>query len=227
VKISITLPSIHPEHLALTLDSIGRATTTHDVEVLVVSPFPVEHPGVVWIRETESTGCVAGHAAAYGRATGDLITAFADDHDYAHGWDDMAVTDFLSRATDKSFSLGLRQISATPRVGTVFAKYYPYFPLMRRADVATVGGWFDTRYTHGFSDPDLGLRVWQAGGCCEWADHMSIIPRPENDARRSPVPDYLADLPRFVERWGATYGAGWNLDDMRSWNVDRLVSELA
>ena len=229
MKISVTLPSIHEEALSQTLDNLEHATTTHEIEVLVVSPFSVKRDQVVWIEEREATGCVAGHAAAAARATGDLITAWTDDHDYAPGWDERAVENFLDREGKgpQPFSLGLRQVSATPRVGTVFGIYYPYFPVMRRAAISKVGGWFDAkRYTHGFSDPDLGLRVWFNGGRCEWADEMTVIPRPENDSRRSSVPDYFNDIQPFVDRWAPIYGRGHDLSNMRSWNVDRLVSEL-
>jgi hypothetical protein len=230
LRISVTLPSVYPEALRQTLENLDDATTEHELEVIVVAPwtpdrsFYLRRGRVLWVEEANPTGCVAAHAAAFARATGELVTAWTDDHDYVEGWDAIAVENFLRRERPP-FSLGLRQVSATPRVGTVFGRYYPYFPLMRCSDVAKVGGWFDTRYTHGFSDPDLGLRVWQAGGRCEWADEMTVVPRPENDARRSGTPDYLDDVPVFLDRWGSVYGAGYDLSNMRAWNVDVLVED--
>ena len=213
MRISITLPSLHPELLERTLGNIAEATTRHRVEVIAVSPFPVRHAGVVWVEEQEPRGNVPAHAAAFRHATGDFITAFVDDHAYVEGWDELAVEGYLRRAGDQLFILGLRQ---APHTGQVFGRYYAYFPFMRLEDAHAVGGWYDPRYRHGFGDCDLGLRVWAAAGRCEPVHETTIVTLPA-DATPSRYED---DMPVFLERWAATHGAGYDLSHLRGFNVD-------
>jgi hypothetical protein len=235
MKISITLPSLSPDLLNKTLDNIDAAASgEHVFQVLVCSPFEVDYRlangVVIWIDDKACTGCVAAHWAAYEHATGDLITAFADDHTYVKGWDEEAVSNFLIReaASDgcygsKLFSLGLRQV---PYIGTVFGFYYPYFPLMRLADVKAIGGWYDSsKYIEGYSDPDLALRVWSAGGRCEWADMQTIVVGPYDHMRRktSSPPE---DEKTFLKTWAETYGKGWNLSHFRNWNIDKEIRKF-
>lgn len=229
--ISITLPSLHPELIEKTLDNISEVTMTHTFEVLVCTPHSFEpwasdHGSCIYVGDKIQNGCVAAHAAAARMATGNFITSFADDHDYARGWDEMAVENFLRREQEGSrpLSLGLRQVSSTPHVGTMFGIYYPYFPFMRLADARAIGGWYDDScYVNGFSDPDLGMRVWKAGGRCEWADQATISPRPEDSARRG-APNYLDDAKTFLARWSDEYGKGWDLRHVRGWDLDVPLS---
>jgi hypothetical protein len=229
MKISITLPSLHPTALMATLDNIGATTKTHELEVLVCSPFNIQREipcgRVVWVKDRESSGNIAAHAAAAKEATGELITAFVDDHEYVDGWDVKAVTDFLAREAAcggyKIFCLGLRQLWETPQVGTVFGIYYPYFPMMRRGDLNAIGGWFDdTKYKRGFGDADLGLRVWFAGGLCEWSEEQIITTVSGGPA------NHHEDEPRFLERWVPIHGTGWDTSHLRGWNIDVPLSEF-
>lgn len=230
VKISITLPTLHLDCVERTLQNLENSTTGHQYEALVCAPFRIEERetrrgSVVWIEDVERSGCVAAHRAASLRATGDFITAFADDHSYALAWDVIAIEDFLlSEARNAGkygpTSLGLRQVSESPHVGTMFGIYYPYFPLMRLRDAQSIGGWYDSsRYRNGFSDPDLGMRVWASGGICWWAEVATVITRPEDQARKGP-PNYLEDAETFLSYWYLSYGSGWETDFVRQWDLD-------
>lgn len=247
MKISVTLPSLDRDCLQRTLENLNDTTLEHELDVIVASPFEVEditlsRGHVTWIEDIQMSGCVHAHWLAAQAATGEFITSFADDHSYALGWDVMAVDNFVRRERlfrsefyerdpvalpgPGPFSLGLRQISDTPHVGTMFGIYYPYFPLMRLREARAVGGWYDaSRYCNGFSDPDLGMRVWAGGGRCEWADQQTITPRPEDRARRG-SPDYLEDATVFLLVWAERYGAGWDLEWVRGWDLDVPVSEF-
>ena len=96
MKISITLPSIFPDALERALANI-HATTRSEYEVIVVSPFRVEAPNVVWIEETERHGCAHAHTVAAQHATGEFITATADDCAYVSGWDVAALVNYEQR----------------------------------------------------------------------------------------------------------------------------------
>jgi hypothetical protein len=187
----------------------------------------------VWIHEPERKGCSAAHTAAFNKAQGEFITAWADDHDYVNGWDEIVLDDFHEREQvfrksggQGPFELGLRHVSPK-HLGTEFGIYYPYFPFMRTEDVRRVGGWLSSDYWGGFSDSDLALRVWSAAGRCEWSKQSVIVPHRDNFDRISAGDGAMwtsADMVLFLRRWGLKYGAGWDMGMLRNFNID-LVPE--
>jgi hypothetical protein len=235
--ISITLPSLYPEALERALYNVNDATRG-DYEVIVVSPFEPPMIGKVkWIKETRSTGCNAAHMAAMAAATGEFVTGWVDDHFYLDDWDEIALEEFHerealfhSKSPGKPFELGLRHIDPT-HVGTEFGMYYPYFPFMRVSSVKTVG-WLTDEYWTGFADSDLAMRVWDAGGRCEWTSQGLLMPH--GDDQRKNMGDTLAanidvvdqahcrpdDMSLFISKWAPKYGVGWDTSHLRGFNVD-------
>lgn len=225
--ISITLPSLFPKALERALTNIEDATRC-EYQVIVVSPFEVKRSmrggELIWIKETKSTGCNAAHMAAVARATGEFITGWVDDHFYADGWDVVARRDFVEREAlfqkgcpGKPLELGLRHVWPT-HVGTEFGIYYPYFPFMRLADVAEVG-WLTDEYRTGFADSDLAMRVWAAGGRCEWSSEPVIVVHPD-DSRKNGVVFKPEDMQLFISRWAPRFGEGWDTSHIRGFNND-------
>jgi hypothetical protein len=219
VKISITLPSIYPEALRRSLANI-RDTTRNEYEVIVVSPFRVESPSIVWIEETERRGCAFAHDVAARRATGEFITAFADDWLYVDGWDEKILPDFLERECQwaDEYLMGLRYDGGL--VGTVFGIYYANFPFMRRSNLDRYG-WIGPEYRLGFGDSDLSLRVWHRGGRCEFSRER-VLDNAEDDRMRKKTIALFApeDLALFVSRWAPIYGKGLKTDNLRDFNLD-------
>ena len=236
--ISITLPSLHHEALGEALDNI-LDMTFNPCQVIVVSPFPVtvisgQHE-VVWVEEKEPAGCAAAHATAATRATGEFITAWADDHLYVKNWDVLARDDFLTRealfesmSPGKVFALGLRR-HGSDYVGTQFGMYYPWFPFMRRSDVWRCGGWLHAAYKVGFSDGDLGMRVWASGGRCEWSGARLVMTGAQ-DKRKGDSDEALyvvSDMSLFVEKWGKVFGTnGWDTGTLRGFNIDVIPEQV-
>lgn len=222
MKLSITLPSIYPQALWRTLENI-RDTTSNDVEILVVTPNPKLHappmrPGqsVVWIREEERRGCAYAHTVAAQYATGDFITATADDCAYVSHWDAAAIANYQERkgAAGRMLCLGLHY----GLVGTVFGIYYANFPFLHTADARELG-YFDGNYRKGFTDSDFSLKVWSAGGRCEFSKRRLIAITAE-DKRKGGDDCPADDLGYFLEKWGARYGRGFDTSHMRAVNID-------
>jgi hypothetical protein len=215
MKVSITLPSIFPDALDRALANI-RATTRGAYEVIVVSPFRVKAPDVVWIEETERRGCAFAHTVAAHQASGDFITATADDCAYQPGWDAAAIANYEERAprAGKMLCLGLHY----GLLGTVFGIYYGNFPFLRRTDAMSLG-FFDGKYKKGFTDSDLGFKVWSAGGRCEHSK-QKLIEITAEDKRKGAEDCPDDDLGYFVEKWGERYGRGFDTSYMRAINVD-------
>ena len=223
-KISISLPTLFPELLKGACEAIYRAAAPQEfeLEIVIVSPFEVSGPGIVWVHEKEPRGNSAAHESAYKHSTGDYILALSDDHHLHPTALVNALRYYQSR--EKRFpiySIGLHQGFS---VGTLFGIYYPYFPFMSRASIDRSGGWYLPKYAAHFSDGDLGLRVWEGGGRCEVcpdAELRSISNRdtaaPES-THRSTARE--RDLKTFIERWGRIYGRGWNHRETRDFNLD-------
>lgn len=224
-KISITLPSIYPEALNRTLANI-RATTRNEYEVIVVSPFRVEEQNVIWIEETERRGCNFAQDIAARYATGDFITAFADDWIYVDGWDEKILPDFLEREHqwEGKYLMGLRY-DHWDLVGTVFGIYYANFPFMRRSNLDRYG-WLAPEYKLGFGDCDLSLRVWHHDGRCEFSREKVLTITEEDGLRKKNIALFTPeDFALFVSRWGPIYGRGLKTDELRDFNLD-VVPEI-
>ena len=229
--ISITLPSLYPAALTRTLNNI-HDTTRSEHEIIVVSPFePPIIGNVLWIKETSKLGANAAHMAAMEKVSGEFITGWVDDHLYLDGWDKLVLEDFLereavfhSRNLDKPFVLGLRHIEVS-HVGTEFGIYYPYFPFMRTSTARTLG-WFTDEYQVGFADSDLAMRIWSAGGRCEWTS-VGIVTflDDEEEAQKQELTFGGAhcmpnDMALFLAKWAPKYGAGWDTSYLRGFNID-------
>ena len=216
--ISITLPSIFPDALRRAHDNIA-ASTVGPYELVIVADF--ERPSwvsdrVVWVREVERRGCAHAHTVAAGHATGEFITATADDCAYLPGWDVAAIANYRRRAADagRMLCLGLHY----GLVGTVFGIYYANFPFLRRVDALTLG-YFDGNYKKGFTDSDFCLKVWSVGGRCEFTERR-LIEITAEDKRKGTEDCPANDLGYFLDKWAARYGRGFDTSHMRAINVD-------
>lgn len=226
MKISITLPSIHKEACWRTLENL-RTASVGEVEVVVCSPFQVTGSAgrltVVWIEDDERAGPNAGHRRAFGLTTGDYVLSFVDDHTLVPRWDEEALRDFDQRehaSPQRPFVLGLRQLCAEPRIGTVFGRYYPYFPFMRRTDAQHLG-WFDGAFRKGFADVDLAFRAYALGGRCEWSEGLLVVPEPDDNRHKDDeFGSTDADRALFLARWADRYGAAWDTSHHRGFNRD-------
>ncbi len=227
--VSISFPSIYSDLVGRTLRNIRDAIRV-PYEVIFVSPEPPPSDcseNVTWIEEPHGTGtgCNAGHAAAWKYMTGDFVIPWVDDHLFCDGVMALAIPNYEKREAefhrdhkDKPFVLGLRHIWPH-HVGTQFGIYYAYFPIVRREYIERVG-WYDPAYRRGFADGDLALRIWAAGGRCEWSDNGLIQVDMVADNRKAGVMFDQADMDLFVERWAPKYGEGWATGHIRDFNID-------
>lgn len=229
--VSIIIPSIYPRDLARCVASIERGTRC-SYEVVIVAPdCAPECPdsSVIWIREQEPRGAAAAQHVGLDHCSGDFVIALADDFEFFDGWDAWLIPEFEAResAHPTPLVMGLRYDLAD-WVGTCFGMYYPNFPMMRRACARSIG-WFDGDYRQGFSDCDLGMRVWSLGGFCAFSSRPAIFlsrdesGRTVDDVRKGKLYEQ-ADYDRFVARWSPRYGAGWCVAALGSFNVNVSIS---
>lgn len=227
MRVSIIIPSIYPHDLERCIASIERGTRCEH-EVIVVSPHEPPSPAV-WIKEEEPRGAAYAQSVAMEHVKGEFVIAFADDFEFFDGWDKWLIWEFEEREAkhNQPLLMGLRYDQAD-WVGTCFGLYYPNFPMMRSSMVRKFG-WFDGEYQHGFSDCDIGMRIWNIGGFCAFSSRPAIF-LSKNEAGK--VVDVVRkiklyeddDYARFVNRWGQRYGDGWDTTNLQNFNVNISVS---
>ncbi len=101
-----------------------------------------------------------------------------------------------------------------------------------RSATARKLGWLTDEYWTGFADSDLAMRVWDAGGRCEWTSQGLIIPHGD-DQRKNMGDTHIAnidvvdqahcrpdDMKLFISKWAPKYGKGWDTSHLRGFNVD-------
>jgi hypothetical protein len=189
--ISITLPSLYPEVLVTCLENLD-ASTARPFEVIVVGPHKprvgLKNGTLVWIEEfpEQAGGVAAAHEKAFAAITGGFVYAHADDHLLENGWDNAVLSEFAVREKNGPFCLGLRHTAPHDEVHTSFGRYYANFPLMRQTDIYGVGGWLCGKFKAGYADTDLALRVWRAGGRCEWSECRPLRQTQQNVRSKGP-----------------------------------------
>lgn len=222
MKISLSLPSLHEDLVTKALIHIQATTQNFDVEVVVVSPFAVDHPLVTWVEETKPTGNLGAHNAAYEAATGEIFIIMVDDMLPEAGWLDATIAHLLAgEARTALFVTGIHQ--TLDQLGTVYGIYYPFFAATRRTTVEAVGGLFSSEFKAHCGDPDFALRVWQAGGRCEPCFDAKYIPIGarelfDESAHRSSA--MVHDFRRFTDKWADSYGLGWPTNHPRDYSLN-------
>ncbi len=231
MKLSLVLPSLFPELIDGALDAAHEAAEGIDHEIVVVSPYEVSRPGVRWVAETAPRGSIAACNLGFANATGDVIALIADDNRLTKGALRLALAQLARReAACPTLLLGFpRRSGHLTFVGSVYGRYYPYFFVARPSTLERAGGAFDEGYRKHFADPDLGMRVWAAGGRCEIVTDATIVDV-DTRAGAGTAPDkalgsQAADFERFKQRWAARF-PGWG-DDFAGINIDLSTELLA
>jgi hypothetical protein len=103
-------------------------------------------------------------------------------------------------------------------IGTVFGIYYANFPFLRRDHAMNIG-YFDGNYQTGFTDSDLSLKIWSAGGRCEYSVER-LIEITAEDKRKGGEDCPADDLGYFVKKWRGKYGWRFDTSYMRAISVE-------
>lgn len=222
--LSIILPSKRHFHLKRTLFEIHENTTGVDYEVIVISPFRVEGDHTIWVPEPPG-GCGGpgpANSLGYAYSSGRYICPMTDDVLPIPNWATNAMH-FVEENEKECFPFcaGLVYLrSPIPgnhniSFGSAYGHYFPFFPFMSRRSVEAIGGWILPEFRRGFTDADLGLRVWHNGGVCRQCTNscvlsaqLAILFSNALDIERD-FSDQMDDFARFVEKWKPVYGEGW------------------
>ena len=209
MTVSILLPSLNFSALARRIQEIKFCEPELDYEIIVVSPFPVSGPRVVWVFDKEVQGAVKSHSLAFQHSTGDYLVAWSDEIvptesclsaivDYTRQHLDPFVAGFMVADT-----LG----NVIPPLG-VYGKLYVGYSCFTRKTVGMAGGYYDTIYKGHWADPDFCLRVYQAGGSTEVCSKAFVTFLGfEGAADAFNESFFKEDLNTFLDRWHSVFGS--------------------
>lgn len=244
-KVSVVLSCRRTDFLDDCIRGIVANAGTDDLEVVVVSPFEVTGEKVVWVEEKEKKGNIIANNAAYDAAAGEIIINLVDYVNLKPRAIANLVS-FIEENEEKTFpfcaslfyiEFPIRDSEQArhwvgPRVGTVFGRHYPYFAAATRKSFEAAGGFFSTDYIGSFGDPDLGMRIWEAGGQVQlcWDAVVTNSPyRVRGDGQGAlgsgSKDSFLQDMRTFLARWYKVYGEGWGIE-FRRFNIDIPVFVL-
>ena len=225
---SLSLPSLRQDNVELVIKYIHDCSAGADYEIVVVSPFEISGPRIKHVLEKEARGNCSAHAAAYAASAGEYIITFTDDIIPTPGWlDGLQQTMEAREALHFPFCGGLYRAN-WPIFGTIYGLFYPYFPVLSRRGVEKIGGYFSRDYAAHFGDPDLALRVWDAGGRCELVTSAKIYSLHQLDRTNEAHHKGTAgqrDMDTFQTRWGGKYGEGFG-KELRDFNIDYKLEDL-
>lgn len=221
LKVSFTLPTLFPDAIHRAIANINASVREVDYEILVVSPFPVEGPRVVWVEEGEPRGNCGAHAMAFEKSTGDVVAPMCDDVLLLPGAVEKALRFMMEREVpNPDYVLGLAPHSQM--MGTAFGIYYPYFPMLRRSTAARIGGYYRTCFRSHFGDVDIGLRAWDAGGRCEATPFpvLHFLEVHDDFSKEQRTKAQRRDMETFLSLWAVKYGSEWDCSEVEKFNMD-------
>jgi hypothetical protein len=213
MRVSVILPSLRPDFALASIDALRPQLADIAHEFVVACPHPVVGPQVLWVPEARPMGSVAATQAAFAASSGDILVGAGDDIRFDPGAMGEALAAFA--AVQRPFPMGLAYPSRIAGVATHFCLYghlCPAFFAIGRADAQAAGGFVDTAFRLAYADPDLGLRVWAAGGQMRAA--KATVAHRFDDASKgdgSAAKDAKAavDFELFRARWAGAFDPAW------------------
>jgi hypothetical protein len=87
VDVSMLLPSLREEAAGNFIDWINSFEVPYEYKIVLVSPFKIDKPNVLWVEETgPARGSIKPMNDGYMASTGDFITLARNDAPYDVGW---------------------------------------------------------------------------------------------------------------------------------------------
>jgi glycosyltransferase involved in cell wall biosynthesis len=222
MKLSVMVPTLFPDLAQQSIRQIEMCTVGIDYEIVVVSPIPLFGPNIKWIKEDQPAGPNAAYKTAFENASGEFVAVVGDDILVQPYWAEL----LLKQALD-----GEIRHPAGPFVcsmtsggfGTVFGMHFPFYTFARRQMLQNLGGLVRPQlFPADWADCDLGMRVWDAGGRCEFCKGTQF-----RGMNRGAVPDrpresatLNRDTKTFLAQWGAKYRKNFDLARVRHFLID-------
>lgn len=175
LKLSIILPSLRENNLSECLRSI-HANSSIELEIIVVGKFEplfllgnwwdIEGLDVKYIEDDKCIGTTYAIQKGLEQATGEYIVTLSDDAIVCPHWDKHMIN-FLEKQDNSVPLIGNFNIfDATGFLGQLGYYNIPFspFPIIKRKDIEKINLYYSTDFYSFYSDPFLGITLYEKGG---------------------------------------------------------------
>lgn len=217
MKLSVLVPTLFPELARAAIDDLRPQLAGIDHEFVVVSPAQIVGERIVWVREEAPQGSVAAGNRAFAAASGDVVLIAVDDVRFSKGAVAEALAAFAEPTRPNPLAITFpHRLRALDCVWAVFGRLFPTIFAFGRADAEKTGGFLDPGYRTGCADPDLGLRIWAAGGQVRRARASVRFLDDRQGHGESPQKNNAViekDVARFADIWRPRFDPIWGDND--------------
>ena len=217
--ISVIISSLRPDRLEATIDNISSESDL--VEVVVASvhaPKPrdfVIHVPVPAPGQANELTFTQKYNLACAQAGGEYIVYNNDDLHFTPGWS-RPLIEHMQKVSVHPYVAAF-QIATKGEIiarHTIFGLLYANHGCIRKRDLELVGGQLlDERIYMYYSELDLALRVWSAGGKIAICD--PVVMHADRDVDQVAVPKILKEKSNYGQRKPQTYRDLWYRHDTR------------
>ncbi len=171
MQLSVLIASIRPARVHNAIARLRPDLAPYDYEIVVVSPFEISGPRIVWVPEETPRGGVHATNLGFAAVKGDLLLQAADDIAFDRGCISPAIVQMGTMRACNLPCVGFaHQRGKQAYVNVTYGRYVPGFYLAPTAALRYLGETiYDPVFKVSWADQDLGLRIWDVGGRCEIA----------------------------------------------------------
>jgi glycosyltransferase involved in cell wall biosynthesis len=217
MKVSVLVPTLFPDLARAAIEDLRPQLTELDHEFVVVSPTEIAGERIVWVREENPQGSIVAGNRAFAAASGDVVLVAGDDVRFSKGAIGEALTVFAEPARPTPLAVTFpHRLRALDCVWVVFGRLFPTIFAFGRADAEKAGGYLDPGYRTGCADPDLGLRIWAAGGQVRRARaHVRFLDDRQGHGESPQKTNAVIekDVARFAAIWRPKFDPIWGEND--------------
>lgn len=217
MKLSVLVPTLFPDLARAAIEDLRPQLQDVDHEFVVVSPSEISGERIVWVREETPQGSVAAGNRAFAAARGEIVLVAGDDARFSKGAIAEALAAFADPARPEPLAITFpHRLRALDCVWVAFGRLFPTIFAFDRAGAGKTGGYFDPGYRTGCADPDLGLRIWAAGGQVRRARANVRLIEDRNGHGEGPQKTNAViekDVARFAEIWRPKFDPIWGEND--------------
>lgn len=171
MQLSVLIASIRPKRVHDAIARLRPDLAPYDYEIVVVSPFEISGPRIVWVPEETPRGSINAANLGFAAAKGDLTIQAADDVAFDRGLISPAIVQLGSMRQSNLPCVGFaHRRGKQAYLNVAYGRYVPGYYVAPTAALRLIGDTlYDPNFRVAWADQDLGLRIWSVGGRCEIA----------------------------------------------------------
>jgi hypothetical protein len=212
-EITILLPSVREELVKQRIKEWKQTNSDVNYEIIVISPFPCEEIGTIWLNDINKKGSVHATNLGLGIAQGKYIIYFSDDVQPTKGCLRKMIDFMDSQSTHPFLGAFKMQTDSGKEIGPfgAYNKLYACYGCISIEDLILSSGiLFRPEFKYSWCDIDLSLRIWEKGGKVEICKEAIVIPRQvEDEGYKEHRKNYFQqDVNTFLGIWHNKLGKG-------------------